>query len=88
MHGLGNVVIEIQLKLLNERALGTGEYCLCVIFLVNYSNGTSQNRMWELSMNIFTLWSLISVWSDTNMRSRLVPTRQHLVISDDENVPT
>ena len=57
VYRLENVVVEIQLKLLNERALGTGENCLCVIFLVNYSNGTSQNRMWELSMNIFTLWS-------------------------------
>ena len=44
------------ITLLNE-----GEYCTCVIFLENYSNGISQNRMKETTMKksvrMFALWS-------------------------------
>ena len=53
--------------------LNEAEYCLCVIFLENYPNGISQNRMNETtvkkSVRIFTLWSNeCTVWHKHTFR--------------------
>ena len=62
-----NVVAEIQLTLLNERALSNGEPCTCeyVILLQSFHGGTLSIQ-WFIAQNIWPTFSMSDLFRNSS----------------------